>query len=91
LSANSATSYCYCVAALSAALIIIISDIMLLVSYNYSLIENVLSAVDKLKMTAEILCHQAKRLNISVFIALLVLLSYLHQLHSHLLLHHCSE
>ncbi len=57
LSIDSATSYYCCVIALSATLIIIISNITLSVNYNYSSTENVLSAVDKLKTAAEILYH----------------------------------
>ncbi len=90
-SANSTTSCHYCVVALSAALIIIINNITLLISYNYSSAENVLSTVDKLKMTVKILCCWAERLNISMFVVLLASSSYLHQLHSHSSLHHYSE
>ncbi len=91
MSADSATSHHCCVVALSAASVIIISNITLLINYNYLLTENVSSAVNELKMTAEILCYQVKKLNIDVFVALLALLSHLHQLHSHSLLCHCSE
>jgi len=64
---------------------------MLLINYNYSLTENVSSAVNKLKMTAEILCYQVKKLNVNAFIALLISSSHLCQLHSHSSLCYCSE
>ncbi len=64
---------------------------MLLINYNYSLTENVLSTVNKLKTAAEILCCQAEKLNVNVFIILLTLLFYLHQLCFCLLLCHYSE
>ncbi len=41
----------------SAVSVIIINDITLLINYNYSLIKNVLSTIDKLKTAAEILHH----------------------------------
>ncbi len=91
LSADLITSHHHCVVALSTALIIIISDITLLISYNYSSTENVSSTVNELKMTAEILHCWAERLNVSVFVALLVSLFCLHQLCSHSSLCHCSE
>jgi len=56
LSVNSATSHCCCVAALFAVSAVIIDDITLLINYNYSSAKNVLSTINKLKMTAEILC-----------------------------------
>ncbi len=55
-SVNLATSYYCCIAALFTALIIIIDNIILSVNYNYSSTKNVLSTVNKLKMTAKILC-----------------------------------
>ncbi len=91
LSADSATSYHHCVAALSAISIIIINNIMLSADYNYLLTENVLSTINKLKMTVKILCCQAEKLNVDAFIALLASLSHLCQLHSHSSLCHCSE
>jgi len=57
LSADSVTSHCHYVAALSAVLIIIIDDVMLSINYNYLLTENVLSTVNKLKIAVKILYH----------------------------------
>jgi len=54
---NLITFYHYCVAALSTAFIIIIDDVTLSADYNYSSTENVLSTVNELKMTAEILYY----------------------------------
>jgi len=85
------TFYYYCIVALFTASAVIISNVTLLFSYNYSSIKNVLSTVNKLKITAKILCHQAEKLNINIFITLFTLLFCLHQLHSYLLLHHYNE
>ncbi len=90
-SVNSTTSHHHYVVTLFTALIITISDVTLLISYDYLSAENVSSTVNKLKMTAKILCCQAERLNVDVFVALLVLLSHSHQLCSYSLSHHCSE
>ena len=79
-SVNLTTSHHHHVVTLFTALIITISDVTLLISYDYLSAENVLSTVKKLKMTAEILCCQAEKLNVDVFIALLTSLSYLYQL-----------
>ncbi len=91
LFADSATSYYCYIAALSAVLTVIIDDIMLLINYNYLSAENVSSIMNELKMTAEILHHWVKRLNINAFIALLALLLCLYQLHFYSLLCHYSE
>jgi len=91
LSVNLITSHHYYVVALFTVSAAIIDNIMLSVNYNYLSTEIVLSAVNKLKITVKILCHQAERLNISAFVALLTLLFYLCQLCFCLLSHHYSE
>jgi len=88
---NSATSHYQQAIILSVVSAVIINNIILSADYNYSSAENVLSTADKLKIAAEILCCQVKRLNVSVLVALLALSSHLCQLHSYSLLHHCSE
>jgi len=55
LSADLITSYYHYVVALFTTLIIIINNIIFSVNYNYSSIKNVVSAVNKLKMTTKIL------------------------------------
>ncbi len=88
---NLITSYCCCIAALFTVFITIINDVILLTDYNYLLIKNVLSAINKLKITVKILCCWAEKLNINTFITLLMLLLCLCQLCFCLLLHYYSE